>query len=211
MDLKKGLVKFETYHYSPYAILKVDDQKKLKIYAEKMAVQQWADKNNRDILASNLENPIREALDKGEDYIKKSVAQNEKLIQGFIKSGLLTRGSNRFEFGQDIETRLRSLYAIRGNVLEIFDVYMPVLKTGESAEENLNEAIYMWISYGPQGRDKFYDWLKQKGYFGKEPAQEKQPIDEDENPNTPFTTGKLDIDKEVSFNPKDTSKAQIGN
>ena len=69
-----------------------------------------------------------------------------------------------FAFRMDIENRLRTLFAVRKNILDLFGGEMPILQTGESAEANLNEAVSMWIIFGPKNRGEFYKWLEEKGY-----------------------------------------------
>ncbi|HNX14625.1 MAG TPA: hypothetical protein PK854_06280 [Oscillospiraceae bacterium] len=95
------------------------------------------------------------------------IAKKEKkygnIIEGFEKSGLLKRGSLGFD-GMDVQDRLRSLFAARRAILELFGGSMPVLSAGDSAENNLNQAIGMWLSYGTKNRGEFYQWLKEKGY-----------------------------------------------
>lgn len=44
---------------------------------------------------------------------------------------------------------------------------IPVFELGDSKEANLNEAISQWLQFGPKGREQFYDWLRDKGYFKK--------------------------------------------
>ncbi|MEN6387429.1 MAG: zinc-ribbon domain-containing protein [Candidatus Cryosericum sp.] len=102
-----------------------------------------------------------------EKTVKGKEAEYAKVIEGFKKDLLLERGSFGFGFDTDIESRLRTLFAVRKNILDLFGGEMPVLKSGESAQANLNEAIAMWISFGPEKRGEFYQWLEEKGYIGK--------------------------------------------
>ena len=102
-----------------------------------------------------------------EKTVKGKEAEYAKIIEGFKKDLLLERGAFGFGFDTDIESRLRTLFAVRKNILDLFSGEMPVLKSGESAESNLNEAIAMWISFGPERRGEFYQWLEEKGYIEK--------------------------------------------
>ena len=142
-----------------------------------------SDKLNKEVI-DNLKKSFEKRIT-NEENIKNREAEYTKIVQGFIKDGLLTRGQFRFDSGTEIEVRLRSLFAIRDNILGIFDGKMPVLKIGESSEKNLNEAISMWIQYGSKDRDKFYTWLEKKGYFGSS----KNVTEEDPNANNPFKQG----------------------
>jgi hypothetical protein len=99
-----------------------------------------------------------------EQNIQSKESEHYKIIEGFKRDGLLTRGSFGFAFDMDIEDRLRMLYAARDNILNMFEGEMPVLQAGESAEENLNQAVAQWISFGPRNRAEFYQWLIDKGY-----------------------------------------------
>ena len=103
----------------------------------------------------------------GEQKIRENEAACGKIIEGFRRDLLLERGAFRFDVDMDIEDRLRTLFAARQNILDLFDGKMPVLKSGESAEANLNEAIAKWITLGPKKRGEFYKWLEQKGYKSK--------------------------------------------
>lgn len=130
---------------------------------------------------------LKKAFDKrkaNEVNIKNREAEYTKIVQGFMRDGLLTRMSFGYEVDMDIETRLRTLFAVRENILGIFDGKMPVLKLGENAEQNLNEAIAEWIRLGPKQRNKFYDWLEQKGYLTK--GQSGANNTEDSNNPDPF-------------------------
>ncbi len=102
-----------------------------------------------------------------EKTVKEKEMEYVKIIEGFKRDLLLERGSFGFGFDMDIENRLRTLFAVRKNILDLFGGEMPVLKSGESAETNLNEAIAMWISFGSERRGEFYQWLEEKGYIKK--------------------------------------------
>ncbi len=99
----------------------------------------------------------------GEQEIAQKENDYGKTIEGFEKSGLLKRGSFGYD-GMDVQDRLRSLFAARRTILDMFGGSMPVLSAGESAENNLNQAIGMWLSYGTKNRGEFYKWLREKGY-----------------------------------------------
>jgi hypothetical protein len=89
----------------------------------------------------------------------------QHLILGFSRDGLLTQGSFSFEFGDNMDDRLASLFKIRENILEIVGGKMPY-EMGEDPERNLNTAISEWLVCGPEDRAGFYDWMKEKGYIG---------------------------------------------
>ncbi|MDD3230300.1 MAG: hypothetical protein PHE09_13930 [Oscillospiraceae bacterium] len=90
----------------------------------------------------------------------------------------------------DIETRLRTLFAARKNILDLFGGEMPAPQPGESAEANLNEAIARWISFGPKKRGEFYEWLREKGYTdkAKASASEKTAPSGEPRPEPPALT-----------------------
>ncbi len=102
---------------------------------------------------------------KGEETIRQKTAEYERIIADFKRDHLLDRGSFGFEIGMDINDRLRSLFVIRENILDLVGGQMPVMAIGESAEGNLNEAIAMWLYYGKDRRGEFYDWMMRKGYI----------------------------------------------
>ncbi len=121
-------------------------------------------------IASQAGANLRKTFEKrlaSEKTIKGKEAEYVRIIEGFKKDLLLERGAFGFGFDTDIESRLRTLFAVRKNILDLFGGEMPVLKSGESAESNLNEAIAMWISFGPERRGEFYQWLEEKGYIEK--------------------------------------------
>lgn len=115
---------------------------------------------------SNLKKKFENRL-ANEKNIQKREEEYQKTIEGFMRDGLLDRGRFGFAMDMDIEQRLRSLLSIRQNILDALGGDMPVLELGQSKEENLNEAIAQWIQFGAKGREKFYDWLREKGYFKK--------------------------------------------
>jgi hypothetical protein len=146
------------------------------------------DKIDREVSAN-----LKKAFDKrkaNEANIKNREAEYTKIVQGFMRDGLLTRMSFGFAVDMDIETRLRTLFAVRQNILGIFDGKMPVLNLGENAEQNLNQAIAEWIRLGPKQRDKFYDWLEQKGYLVKGQSGTNNNGDDSNNPD-PFDGGSV--------------------
>jgi hypothetical protein len=131
-----------------------------------------------------------------EKVIKKREAEYEQIIMGFRRDGLLERGEFRFEFGMDVERRLRTLFAVRQNVLDLFGGRMPVLTIDESAEGNLNQAIAMWISFGPTNRGEFYKWLEEKGYLKKveAPGEPAEPTPAPTQEDSSAAPVKLDLD-----------------
>ncbi|WP_070000547.1 hypothetical protein [Cellulosilyticum sp. I15G10I2] len=136
---------------------------------------------------------LKKTFDKrkaNEVNIKNREAEYTKIVQGFMRDGLLTRMSFGFAVDMDIETRLRTLFAVRQNILGIFDGKMPVLSIGENAEQNLNQAIAEWIRLGPKQRDKFYDWLEQKGYLIKGQSGSNNNGEDSNNPD-PFKGGSV--------------------
>lgn len=127
-------------------------------------------------IASQTEANLRKTFEKrlgSETEIQAKQDEYKKIIEGFKRDLLLERNTFGFAFDMDIETRLRSLFAARTIILEMFDGEMPVLNAGESAEANLNEAIARWVSYGPKNRAEFYKWLEEKGYVKKPVVTEK--------------------------------------
>lgn len=127
-------------------------------------------------IASQTEMNLRKTFEKrltNETTIKTKQDEYKNIIEGFKRDMLLDRGAFGFDFDMDIETRLRSLFAARNIILDMFDGQMPVLQPGESAEANLNEAIARWVSYGPKNRGEFHKWLEDKGYVKKPEATEK--------------------------------------
>ncbi len=121
-------------------------------------------------IASQAGANLRKTFEKrlaSENTVKAKEVEYAKIIEGFKKDLLLERGTFGFGFDTDIENRLRTLFAVRKNILDLFGGEMPVLKSGESAQANLNEAIAMWISFGSERRGEFYQWLEEKGYIEK--------------------------------------------
>ena len=174
------------------ALVRMQQEAKLA-YAEEKGISIDAVYKDKK-LSAEIDKKVTDNLKKSferrktnETNIKNREAEYTKIVEGFLKDGLLTRGKFRFDVSSDIESRLRSLFAIRENILGIFDGKMPTLKIGESAEANLNEAIGVWIQFGSKDRDKFYEWLEKKGYFGK--SKKTSTEEEDPNKNTPFNTG----------------------
>lgn len=124
----------------------------------------------RASIENNVGPTLRKMLQKrlrSENNIKGREADYYKIIQGFKRDGLLNRGSFRFDFSMDIEDRLKSLLSARSTILEMFGGKMTVLNIGESAEQNLNDAVAMLLIYGEEN-DKFYEWLEEKGYINRE-------------------------------------------
>ncbi|NLJ31525.1 MAG: zinc ribbon domain-containing protein [Clostridiales bacterium] len=126
-------------------------------------------------LADKAEQNLRKMFEKrlaNEKEIREKETECLKIIEGFQTAGLLKRGSYGFDTGTniirtDVQDRLRSLFAVRKIILDMFGGEMPVLSLGESAEENLNEAIREWFRLGAKNRGEFYTWLEKKGYKSK--------------------------------------------
>ncbi|MDD2534409.1 MAG: hypothetical protein PHC86_06890 [Eubacteriales bacterium] len=118
-------------------------------------------------IASQTETNLRKTFEKrlaSGKAVQVKEAEYGKIIEGFKRDLLLERGTFGFDFDMDIESRLRTLFAARKNILDLFGGEMPVLNSGDSAEANLNEAIAKWISLGPKNRGDFFAWLEEKGY-----------------------------------------------
>ncbi len=133
------------------------------------------DKELSKSLANQAESNLRKSFEKrlaNEKAIKAKELEYSKIIEGFKRDLLLERGTLGFDFDMDIESRLRTLFSARKNILDMFGGEMPVLSSGESAQANLNEAIAMWVTCGPKNRGEFYKWLEEKGYKDKtQPAK----------------------------------------
>ena len=163
------------------------------------------DKALSERIASQTETNLRKTFEKrlsSENSIKAKEAEYAKIIEGFKRDLLLERGTFGFGFDTEIENRLRTLFAVRKNILDLFGGEMPVLKSGESAERNLNEAISMWISFGPGRRGEFYQWLEEKGYLDKA----KTPA-ATTSPTTP--TASASNEAPVSSEPASTSPTTV--
>jgi hypothetical protein len=136
--------------------------------------------DNKDLssrIVTQTEMNLRKTFEKrlgSETEIQAKQDEYQKIIEGFKRDLLLERGVFGFTFEMDIESRLRSLFAARSIILEMFDGEMPVLNPGESSEANLNEAIARWVSFGPKNRSEFYKWLEEKGYAKKPTTTEKE-------------------------------------
>ena len=112
-------------------------------------------------------------------------AEYSKVVEGMIKSGLLSRGTFAFPVDMDIRDRVDQLFVHRQYILDLFGGTMPVLSLGESSEDNLNEALtYALICRGDTG--EFFSWLEEKGYIIKKAAAPTATIAADE-PGQSFT------------------------
>ncbi len=99
-----------------------------------------------------------------EDAIKAREEQYQRLIAGFERDGLLDRDKFRFGSRDDIRDRLRSLFKIRANILDMVGGEIPY-EMGGDPERNMNDAITEWIVRGPEDRAGFYEWMIEKGYI----------------------------------------------
>ncbi len=63
-ELKKGFVQFESFHFSPYTVLKLDEQEKVKLYVKQMATQQWASENNNQLVMENIQDSFKIAFNR---------------------------------------------------------------------------------------------------------------------------------------------------
>lgn len=126
-------------------------------------------------LERQAENQLRATFEKrlaNKQDIEEREAEYAEIIEGFQEAGLLKRGSFGFDTSRnvyitDMQDRLRTLFGVRQIILDMFGGEMPVLNAGETAEENLNEAIGKWLQLGSKNRAKFYEWLVEKGYKSK--------------------------------------------
>lgn len=97
----------------------------------------------------------------------------EKIIRGFIKDGLLIPGKNGYPIGESLDNRLDDLLTKRDYILNLFGGKMPILALGESAEQNLNEAIVNLI-FAKDNIPEFMKWLNKKGYIHSEGKIEEE-------------------------------------
>ena len=134
-----------------------------KISRSKLDKDTVLSKRIADQTAANLKTKFENRL-ANKQNIEKKEAEYGKIIEGFKKSLLLERGTFGFDFEDDIQDRLRSLFAARKIILDMVGGKMPVSSISDSAENNLNEAIGKWLSLGPKKRGEFYKWMKEKGY-----------------------------------------------
>lgn len=121
------------------------------------------------MLEGQVESDLRkkfEARAAQDKLIDEKQAEFEKIIQGFKDNGLLTRLETGFKYEMTIEERLRSLFSIRQNILNIVGGDISVFGNEKERESNLNLAIMYWITYG-KDRGKFYDWMRERGYLKK--------------------------------------------
>ena len=130
-----------------------------------------ADKTLSERLANQALSNLKKQFDTrmaNEDTIAAKKADILKQIETFKNEGFLTRGNLNYDYETDVGDRLRTLFKLRENILDMFDGSMPFDSgKGENAEENLKLAMGKWLSYGTNDRSEFYQWLKEKGWFNE--------------------------------------------
>lgn len=121
-------------------------------------------------IAADTVNNLKKMFEKrmnAQAEIEAKEAEIQKLIEGFENDGLLDRGHFKFESRDDIQDRLRSLFKIRNNILEMVGGQMPY-EMGENPESNMNLAISEWLVRGTKDRAGFYEWMIEKGYLKRQ-------------------------------------------
>lgn len=106
----------------------------------------------------------------GTELISKQ-AEHMKIVEGFMKAGFFERGTMGFDSGTSLQERVDELFTHRVYILDLFGGKMPVLSLGESAENNLHEAILNLI-HARGDISKFMEWLEEKGYIAGSPKED---------------------------------------
>lgn len=90
----------------------------------------------------------------------------KEMLTTFDAYGLLSWSKLlKFPYEMELATRIDSLVKIRENILDIVGGDRSVFgSSDEVIEGHLAEAISKWLEFG-KDRDKFYDWMREKGYL----------------------------------------------
>lgn len=105
-----------------------------------------------------------EARAANEKLIAERQAEYEKIIQSFKDNKLLSRLDYGYKSSMSVEDRLRSLFSIRQNILDIVGGDISVFGKESKREDNLSWAIAQWLTFG-KDRAKFYQWMRENGYL----------------------------------------------
>lgn len=120
-------------------------------------------------LESEVDTELRRQFDErlaNEHLIAEKQTEYMKIIQSFKECRLLNRLEYGYNYDMTVEERLRSLFMIRQNILDMVDGDISVFGNEKKCEDNLNWAVAQWLSFG-KDRAKFYDWMREMGYLEK--------------------------------------------
>jgi len=106
VNLKDAYVKFETYHFSPYAKAAPTKEERIDDFSYKAAVNQWAEKDNDALTRQATQQLVNQILSKNMGIDNKSLTQD--IVEAIMKENdytklLVSYNDNKMDdFGQDL-------------------------------------------------------------------------------------------------------------
>jgi len=106
VNIKDKFVKFDTYHFSPYAKSKLTKEERIKDFANKLAVEQWSAKNNNAPARQATEKIVQQILGKKLGLSDKSITQD--IVESIMNESdyqklLVSYNDNKMDqFGTDL-------------------------------------------------------------------------------------------------------------
>ncbi len=152
IDLKNGIVEFEVYHFSNYAVGKLSREEQLKYYACRMATNTWAKEEQEKNFVAKFEGYVNDML--ADAYGIENKETTRKILQAMVKEipymgGMLVSAANgdELEFAENFASTAGKIILDQielegdaaGEIVTITSTYGKV--AGSMSETDYEEAL----------------------------------------------------------------------